>query len=99
MRSSVDLPQPDGPTKTTNSPCLISRSMPWSDIHGAIGLADILQLEACHVILPFPPRFSSPTQREAGEKAAPGRQICDPVAQMRCEAVPVERLPSLPRQV
>ena len=29
MRSSVDLPQPDGPTMTTNSPSAISRSMPW----------------------------------------------------------------------
>ena len=28
MRSSVDLPQPDGPTKTTNSPSLICRSTP-----------------------------------------------------------------------
>ena len=26
QRSNVDLPQPDGPTKTTNSPSLISRS-------------------------------------------------------------------------
>ena len=30
MRSKVDLPQPDGPTKTTNSPSLTSRSMPFS---------------------------------------------------------------------
>ena len=29
MRSSVDLPQPDGPTNTTNSPDSTSRSMPW----------------------------------------------------------------------
>ena len=29
-RSRVDLPQPDGPTKTTNSPSLTSRSMPFS---------------------------------------------------------------------
>ncbi|MOA58834.1 hypothetical protein D3C78_1833140 [compost metagenome] len=29
MRSRVDLPQPEGPTKTTNSPCFISRSTPW----------------------------------------------------------------------
>ena len=29
MRSSVDLPQPDGPTKTQNSPSSISRSTPW----------------------------------------------------------------------
>ena len=28
-RSSVDLPQPDGPTKTTNSPSRICRSTPW----------------------------------------------------------------------
>ena len=27
-RSSVDLPQPDGPTKTMNSPVSISRSTP-----------------------------------------------------------------------
>ena len=29
-RSSVDFPQPDGPTKTTNSPSFTSRSMPCS---------------------------------------------------------------------
>src|SRR6266705_2212255 len=29
MRSSVDLPQPDGPTSTMNSPSLISKPMPW----------------------------------------------------------------------
>jgi len=29
IRSSVDLPQPEGPTNTTNSPDLIVRSMPW----------------------------------------------------------------------
>jgi hypothetical protein len=28
MRSSVDLPQPDGPTITMNSPSAISMSMP-----------------------------------------------------------------------
>jgi hypothetical protein len=28
MRSRVDLPQPDGPTMTMNSPSLISMSMP-----------------------------------------------------------------------
>src|SRR4051812_920727 len=28
MRSRVDLPQPEGPTKTTNSPSTMSRSMP-----------------------------------------------------------------------
>ena len=29
IRSSVDLPQPEGPTKTANSPGSIRRSMPW----------------------------------------------------------------------
>jgi len=29
MRSSVDLPQPDGPTTTMNSPSATSRSTPW----------------------------------------------------------------------
>ena len=28
MRKSVDLPQPDGPTKTQNSPWAMSRSIP-----------------------------------------------------------------------
>ena len=30
MRSSVDLPQPDGPTRTTNSPSWMSKLTPWS---------------------------------------------------------------------
>jgi hypothetical protein len=30
MRSVVDLPQPEGPTRTTNSPSLISRLMPFT---------------------------------------------------------------------
>ncbi len=29
IRSSVDLPQPEGPTMTTNSPSATSISMPW----------------------------------------------------------------------
>ena len=29
MRSSVDLPHPDGPTSTMNSPSLMSKLMPW----------------------------------------------------------------------
>jgi hypothetical protein len=29
MRSKVDLPQPDGPTKTTNSPPSMVRSRLW----------------------------------------------------------------------
>src|SRR6478672_2906420 len=29
MRSSVDLPQPEGPTRTVNSPSAMSKPMPW----------------------------------------------------------------------
>ena len=29
IRSSVDLPQPDGPTSTMNSPSAMSKPMPW----------------------------------------------------------------------
>jgi hypothetical protein len=29
MRSRVDLPQPEGPTSTTNSPSAMSKLMPW----------------------------------------------------------------------
>jgi hypothetical protein len=29
IRSSVDFPQPEGPTNTVNSPGSITRSMPW----------------------------------------------------------------------
>ena len=30
MRSSVDLPQPEGPTSTTNSPSSMETSTPWT---------------------------------------------------------------------
>src|ERR1700754_3355068 len=29
MRSRVDLPQPEGPTRTVNSPSAMSKPMPW----------------------------------------------------------------------
>ena len=29
IRSSVDLPQPEGPTSTMNSPSAMSKLMPW----------------------------------------------------------------------
>src|SRR5438309_11326731 len=32
MRSKVDLPQPDGPTSTVNSPSAISNEMPWMTV-------------------------------------------------------------------
>ena len=38
----VDLPQPDGPTSTTNSPSAMSRSTACSTLHGAEVLLDIV---------------------------------------------------------
>ena len=51
MRSSVDLPQPDGPTKTTNSPFSIVRSMPLMARVFAEEFFDALEFEECHVHL------------------------------------------------
>ena len=41
-RSSVDLPQPDGPMSETNSPWRIVRSMPSSAVDGAVAGAEHL---------------------------------------------------------
>ena len=48
-RSSVDLPQPDGPTKTTSSPSSIC-SVTVDDGAGAAGidLVDVLEIDAGH---------------------------------------------------
>ena len=45
MRSSVDLPHPDGPTKTTNSPFSTARSMPLIALRLAEVLLDAAQFE------------------------------------------------------
>ena len=42
IRSSVDLPQPDGPTNTTNSPDVIARSIPWITRTEPYALATLL---------------------------------------------------------
>ena len=54
MRSSVDLPQPDGPTKTTNSPSSIVEVDALDDLGRlAEGLLDAVQLDARHDVTPF----------------------------------------------
>ena len=40
MRSSVDLPQPEGPTKTVKEPSATARSMPWMTSTALEALAD-----------------------------------------------------------
>ena len=48
MRSKVDLPQPDGPTKTANSPSSIDSETSCTTSVGAEALADMLQFNARH---------------------------------------------------
>src|SRR6185312_14043116 len=48
--SSVDLPQPDGPTSTTNSPELTSRLMPWSTGRAPKFLLRLLRVSDAMVI-------------------------------------------------
>ena len=49
MVSSVDLPQPDGPTSTMNSPLSISRSMPFSTSDRAEALRQVADGQRRHV--------------------------------------------------
>ena len=41
VRSRVDLPQPEGPTSTVNSPEGTSRSMPLHGVEGAVVLVEV----------------------------------------------------------
>ena len=55
MRSSVDLPQPDGPTNTTNSPALTVEVDAVDDVHPAERLPHLRGfLNSCHACLPAP---------------------------------------------
>src|SRR3954468_8216904 len=55
-RSSVDFPQPEGPTSTTNSPELISRSIPCST---GVAPKDLRTPEIAIDAIPFTPSPSS----------------------------------------
>ena len=48
MRRSVDLPQPDGPTSTRNSPSATLRLTPWITLCGAVGLDHVPELDRRH---------------------------------------------------
>src|SRR2546423_11029821 len=43
MRSVVDLPQPDGPTRTTNSRSLMARLMSLTAVTGAYALCRVVR--------------------------------------------------------
>src|SRR3712207_108647 len=49
MRSVVDLPQPDGPTSTTNSLSAISRSMPFTACTPPSYSLTILRIDTCAI--------------------------------------------------
>ena len=44
-RKSVDLPQPEGPTKTMNSPSSMARSTPWITSTGPKAFLDVSQFK------------------------------------------------------
>ena len=46
MRSKVDLPQPEGPTNTTNSPSATSKLTPWMTCGAGEALDQSVQREA-----------------------------------------------------
>ena len=48
MRSRVDLPQPDGPTNTQNSPSSIDQGDVVDDLGRPEALVDLLQFNARH---------------------------------------------------
>ena len=56
MRSSVDLPQPEGPTITMNSPSADLESTPWMTSKPPVALADVAKRDVGHSsISPSPP--------------------------------------------
>src|SRR5215831_13059357 len=66
-RSKVDLPQPDGPTKTTNSPSSISRSTEGMIVTSPNDLLTLLRMIL--PLMPKSPGFCSSFDRSKGEAA------------------------------
>ena len=63
VRSSVLLPQPDGPTSTVNSPSGMSRSMPRTACNAAVALVQSGDLDVGHGVDPFPHPRTAPSVR------------------------------------
>src|SRR6185369_1689593 len=68
MLSSVDLPQPDGPTSTVNSPLSISRSIPFSTSRLAYRFDRARMLNAAM-------KTSSPTPSLHGPRSEASQEI------------------------
>ena len=58
IRSKVDLPQPDGPTRTTNSPSLISTLTPCMTLRRAIAFDHIVDCYIGHLCDPLLRQFN-----------------------------------------
>ncbi len=63
MASKVDFPQPEGPTSTTNSPVLTSRSMPLQYGRRAEGFVEVTNRQGSHVYLLFDGPLRQPAQK------------------------------------
>ena len=63
MASSVDLPQPDGPTSTTNSPFSTLEVDALQHLDGAEALAQLADAERRHVV----PYLIAPWRQAADE--------------------------------
>src|SRR5262245_50552685 len=66
-RSSVDLPQPDGPTKTTNSPSSISRSTEGMIVTSPNDF--FTPFRTILPLMPMPPDYRSSFDRSEGKAA------------------------------
>ncbi len=53
MRSSVDLPQPDGPTRTTNSPSSTLEVDVAEHARRAVALGEFLDAQVGHAEAPY----------------------------------------------
>ena len=64
---SVDLPQPEGPTKTTNSPSSISRSRGGMTVDVTEALCHVVECNASHILV-----LTSPRRRSGRGRAVSG---------------------------
>ena len=76
MRSSVDLPQPDGPTKTTNSPSRTSSETLFTTSKCAEALDDVAQGKLTHGASPSRLSGRIPAARGRGDRGAAQRLTC-----------------------
>ncbi len=69
MFRSVDLPQPDGPTRMTNSPSAMSRSTSWTaEEPSGYRLGHLVQHDLRHDVYPFTAPEVSPDTMPALEE-------------------------------